>query len=285
MSIGGRIIALALGVGVLALAYWMFTNYAMFDGTDVARGRHALLKWVVSVAWSRPVAVVFGLVGLLIAFTGVVGGKGDDTEPGAAKTETPKHPAINTAPSVLTATATPPATSSAIEAPPGAHGDPAVAVQLERLRRGEQDAQPAFWGALFALPQWHFYSSKPMEKILGENDTSPPLFIGVVDGRPMLHVFSSEAAARVFGAERHRAQGRGGDGITLLTMPPEAALEYIWRLPPEVEAIIIDSAFFGARTNLPWLYAISKSIPLDEACRRLNIDPADEMARPAAAQP
>lgn len=162
-------------------------------------------------------------------------------------------------------------------------GDPAVAAHLERLSRGDQSAQPAFWAALFALPQLHFYSSKPKDKIIAENDASPPLFIGVVEGRPMLHVFSSEKAAHTFGVQRQHAQGRSAEGITTLTMPPEAALGYLWRLLPEVGALIVDSAFFGARTNLPWLYAISKSITVDEACVRIGINPADEMARPGAA--
>jgi hypothetical protein len=69
-SLGGRIITFVVGAGLLALAYWMFTHYTALDGTSYTGGslRNRFWYWVICLVWSRPTAVVVGLLGLLVCF-------------------------------------------------------------------------------------------------------------------------------------------------------------------------------------------------------------------------
>ncbi len=139
------------------------------------------------------------------------------------------------------------------------------------IKRQEPGAQEAFWNGVFRLPALSFYCSKPMAQIIAENDPAPPLFIAVVDGRPMLHAFTDAARAGAFGKARHEYFGQPADGITHISLSTESAIEYLLRLPPEVEALLINEEVFGARDNIVWLYAISRGLTITEACARIGI--------------
>ena len=145
------------------------------------------------------------------------------------------------------------------------------AALAQAMKRQEAGAQQAFWNGVFRLPSLHFYCSKPMAKIIAENDPAPPLFIAVVDGRPMLHAFTDAARATAFGNARQEQQHTRENGITQLSLSTESAIEYFLRLPPEVDALLIDNEVFAARGNVVWLYAISRGLTMTEACARIGI--------------